>query len=200
MRELREINNVYRDNHNFNNNDLIIIQGCSESGKNLRILIDSGSQADLISEKTALALNKEINMSNIRLVTAQGSELKVCGQVNLNLDIVGQNYEIKPQIVKDLSPNYDLILGMTFLNNNVTCLKTQPGFTPVFCIGSQEIPIMSNTNKKGITILNISNLNPGIVDFAKIAATTVIQPRSKGFLKLAIPCNEKLLGNNLVHF
>ena len=89
---------------------------------------------------------------------------------------------------------------MNFLNSNITCLKTHPGFTPVFCINNQEIPIVSNTNKQGITILNISNLNPGIIDFAKIASTTFIQPRSKGFLIVAIPCNEKLLGNNLVHF
>ena len=89
INKFREINNVSGDNRNSKKNDLVIIEGCSEGGKNLRILIDSGSQANLISEKTVLALNKKVNKSDIRLVTAQGAEFTVCGQANLNLDIVG---------------------------------------------------------------------------------------------------------------
>ena len=33
VRRFREINNVYVDKHTPNNNDLVIIEGCSESGK-----------------------------------------------------------------------------------------------------------------------------------------------------------------------
>ena len=58
-------------------NDLIIVQGCVESGKSLRILIDFASQAELISESIARELNKNIVNSDMKLATAQGANLLV---------------------------------------------------------------------------------------------------------------------------
>ena len=85
-RKSKSINNV----HNINsttNNDLIIVEGCSEGGKQLRVLIDHGSQAELISKSAAQELRKTIVSSDMKLATAQGASLKISGQVNLDLYI-----------------------------------------------------------------------------------------------------------------
>ena len=49
VRRARQVNNV-RSNNSIPDNDLVIIKGCLENGKSLRILIDSASQAELITE------------------------------------------------------------------------------------------------------------------------------------------------------
>ena len=82
MRRFRQVNNV-RKIHNIPDNDLIIIKGCLENGKSLRILIDSASQAELISESAATELNKTIERSNMMLATAQGENMEIKGQVDL---------------------------------------------------------------------------------------------------------------------
>ena len=46
FQRFRSVNNV-RAGKTCANNDLVIIEGCLESNKKLKILIDSGSQADL---------------------------------------------------------------------------------------------------------------------------------------------------------
>ena len=53
-------------------NDLIIIEGCLESNRKLKILIDNGSQAELISKDIALELGKTIRYSNTKLATGRG--------------------------------------------------------------------------------------------------------------------------------
>ena len=194
----RSINNV-RDAKNADN-DLVIIQGCLESGRKLKILIDNGSQAELISRKTALELGKSIRHSNSRLVSAQGSDMQVIGEVDLNLSIAGHNTSVTVQVVENLSTKYDVILGLSWLNQNNTSFVTQPGRTPIFKIDSTEIPIITNINRDGLKTVNVSNLSNSIIDFAKCASNLKIAPRSVGFLKLGIPYNEKLLGQNMIYF
>ena len=48
FQRFRSVNNV-RSDKTCVNNDLVIIEGCLESNKKLKILIDSGSQADLVN-------------------------------------------------------------------------------------------------------------------------------------------------------
>ena len=84
----RSVNNVKTDNTNVNN-DLVIIEGCLESNRVLKILIDTGSQAELISKDIALELGKKIRPSNISLAAAQGSDFQVVVEVDLTLNIAG---------------------------------------------------------------------------------------------------------------
>ena len=44
----RNVHNINSENKEIDNN-LIIVEGCVESDKNLKILIDNGSQANLIA-------------------------------------------------------------------------------------------------------------------------------------------------------
>ena len=141
VRRARQVNNV-RKIHNIPDNDLIIIKGCLENGKSLRILIDSASQAELISESAAIELNKTIERSNRMLATAHGADMEIKGQVELNLQIAGHKFDVTTQVVSQLSQNYDIILGIDSLNSHYTSLRTKPGFTPIFCIDNTEIPII----------------------------------------------------------
>ena len=199
IRKIKNINNINLHSR-VPDNDLVIIEGCTENGKSLRILVDNGSQAELISESAARDLNKNIIKSNTTLTTAQGAGMNILGQVDLNLKIAEHEFNFPAQVVSQLSPLYDIIVGMAFLNDNTTCLKTRPGHTPKFCIGDTEIPILSDKRRSGMTILNIRNLESDAVDFAKSASTIFIKPRSKGCIKLAIPANEKLHNDKLIYF
>ena len=70
------------------------------------------------------------------------------------------------------------------MNSHVTSLKTRPGHTPMFCIDNREIPILQEKKSYGRTVVNVSNITPDVVDFARSAAEIYIKPRSKGFIQL----------------
>ena len=128
--------------------------------------------------------------------------MQVVGEVDLNLTIAGHNTNVTAQVVEELSPKYDVILGHGWLNKHQTEFITHPGRTPVFKIDNTEIPIVKEAiSCKGVTTVNLSNISEHTVDFAKCAKDLVIPPRIVGFVKLKIPYKEKLLGNNkLIHF
>ena len=71
IRRARQVNNV-RINNRIPDNDLVIMEGCLEGGKPLRILIDSARQAELIPEQVAKELNKNITESSMMLATVEG--------------------------------------------------------------------------------------------------------------------------------
>ena len=197
----------FRRVHNINakskdtNNDLIIIEGCVESDKNLRILIDNGSQVNIIANQVAIELGKNIRESNTKLSTVS-SEMTVMGEVDLNISIAGHSSSLVAQVVNELSPKYDVILGMPWLNDQKTKFETCPGQTPIFKIGCSEIPIIREAiSNKEFTSINVTNLSNNTIDFAKCANNLKVLPRSVGFLKLKIPYNSKLLDTNqLIHF
>ena len=177
------------------------MEGCVESDKNLKILIDNGSQANLIAKQVALELGKTIRSSNTQLATVV-SEMSVLGEVDLNLSIAGHNMNVVAQVVDKLSPKYDVILGIGWLNEHHTDFITCPGRTPIFRIDNVDIPIVREAIvHKGFKTVNVSDLSSNTIDFAKCANNIKIKPRSVGFIKLKIPYNEKLLNTNqLIHF
>ena len=178
----RSLNNI-RTNEKDIDINLIIIEGCLESNRKLKILIDNGSQAELISKQIALELEKTIRKSNTKLATAT-AEMQVVGEVDLNLTIAGHNTSVTAQVVENLSPKYHVILGLGWLNEHRTAFITQPGRTPVFKIDDTEIPIVKEAiSCKGLTTVNITNLSENTVDFAKCATDLKILPRSVGFVK-----------------
>ena len=160
------------------------MEGCVESDKNLKILIDNGSQANLIAKQVALELGKTIRSSNTQLATVV-SEMSVLGEVDLNLSIAGHNMNVVAQVVDKLSPKYDVILGIGWLNEHQTDFITCPGRTPIFKIDNVDIPIVRKAiSNKGLTTANVSNLSSNTIDFAKCANNIKIKPRSVGFNKL----------------
>ena len=144
MRKSRQVNIKYV-NHNPDNK-LIIIKGVLENGRSLKILVDSASQAELISESVAMELNKSMENSDMELKTAQGAKIEILGQVKLNLQIAGHDFDVTTQVVPALSEDYDCIFGIGFMNSHETSLKTKPGYTPMFCIDGMEIPILQEKN------------------------------------------------------
>ena len=135
----RGVNNI-KTCEKVSNNNLVIIGG-EVAGRQLNILIDNGSQAELISKQTALDLGLKIRDSDIHLATPS-SELKVLGKVNFNLTIAGYNTNVTAQVVEGLSTKYDVILGLGWLNTYKTEFITEPGKTPVFKFDNTEIPII----------------------------------------------------------
>ena len=96
----RGVNNIKTYEKEIDNN-LVIIGGVM-SGRKLKNLIDNGSQAELISKQTALELGKTIRKSNTKLATAT-SEIRVLGEVDINLTIAGHNTNVTAQVVEGLS-------------------------------------------------------------------------------------------------
>ena len=70
---------------------------------NLRVLIDPASQAEIISHNAVEKMNNCIERTETKLVSAEGSELKVLGQTDLCLNIAGSDYNLKAQVVQSLS-------------------------------------------------------------------------------------------------
>ena len=62
------------------NNDLIIIRGITEGEIELRVLIDPASQAEVVSQRVVAQMEKSINPTSTKLVSAQGTPLSVLGQ------------------------------------------------------------------------------------------------------------------------
>ena len=85
----------------------------------MRILIDNGSQVNIIAKQVAIELGKNIRDSNTKLSTVS-SEMAVRGEVDLNLSIAGHSSSLVAQVVDDLSLKYDVILGMGWLNDHWT--------------------------------------------------------------------------------
>ena len=55
FKRFRSVNNIRSSNKSVNT-DLVIVEGCLASGMKLKVLIDNGSQANLVSKDTALKL------------------------------------------------------------------------------------------------------------------------------------------------
>ena len=198
FKRFRSINNIRSSNKSVNT-DLVIVEGCLASGMKIKVLIDNGSQANLVSKDTALKLGKSISPSSIRLAAAQGTDMEVIGETDLELSIGNHEKIVKAQVVDNLSEKYQVILGLAWLNNNNTSFVTSVGRTPIFKINDVEIPIIRNM-KDGFTTIDVSNISDNTVDFVKCPSDIKIEPRSVGFIKLKIPYNEKLLGNNMIYF
>ena len=80
----------------------LVIIGGEVADRQLNILIDNGSQVNLIAKQTALDLGLKISDSDIHLATPS-SELKVLGKVNFSLTIAGYNTNVTAQVVEGLS-------------------------------------------------------------------------------------------------
>ena len=84
------------------NNNLIIIRGITEGENELKVLIDPASQAEVVSQRVITQLEKNINPTNTKLVSAQGKPLEVLGQAEMCLNIAGSDYKFENLMHKSL--------------------------------------------------------------------------------------------------
>ena len=123
------------------NSNLILINGVSDGIHDLRIVIDTASQVELISSEAVQRLGKDVNKSQQRLISAQGQSMTVVGETELCLNIGQNTYSFKAVVTPKLCGDYDVILGIGFLNKFSTTLVTEPGKSPKFSIDGQTIPL-----------------------------------------------------------
>ena len=76
--------------------DLVIIKcHAGTNRKPLRVLIDSGAQANVMSLKAVKNLQLELRASDIKLVSAQKEKLDVEGETEMDLIIANNQYNVK---------------------------------------------------------------------------------------------------------
>ena len=95
----RSVNNV-RNCKKTVNTDLVIVEGCLEGGRKLKILVDTGSQAELISKETAV-----LNYGNLFYTHdsyfKESINQKVLLQMAMNIgNFIGREY-VMEEIVQE---------------------------------------------------------------------------------------------------
>ena len=180
--------------------DLVIIKcHAGTNRKPLRVLIDSGAQANVMSLKAVKNLQLELRASDIKLVSAQKEKLDVEGETEMDLIIANNQYNVKVVATPVLMEGIDIILGMSFLNEHETQLLTTPGQSPKFCIDSQCIPMVKENKCHGVSIYTIKTIrDEDITELVRSSKAVTLPPRSAGQLKLKVPYNEILLRNKVL--
>ena len=159
------------------NSVLINLQGIQH-----RCLLDSGSDKSLIHERVFNSLQKKelLKRNKISLQSANGSEVKVLGETNLNFKIGGIKIEQKFTIVSNLNRN--IILGSDFLEDNDT--RIYYDLKQIRIKGCHYIPFERD--------LFVSSI-------ARMSKTTVMKPHTtylvKAQLKISHPFNPKSMYN-----
>ena len=181
------------------NSNLILIQGVSDGLHDLRILIDTASQCELISSEAVQRLGKDVTKSQQKLVSAQGRSMAVVGETELSLNIGQDTYPVKAVVTPRLCGDYDVILGITFLNTFKTTLVTTPGKSPKFSIDGNTIPLLRQKPHKNMSVFTLRSVPQDSVEFVRSAHYQKIEPRCMGFIKLSVPVNVELQ-NKKIHF
>ena len=150
------ISNIQNGSSSSKNSDLVILKSLAgERRQPLRVLIDSGAQANIITQKAAQKLNIKLTYSDAKLVSAQKELLEVVGESEVDLFLGNNKYTVTVVVTPVLMDAADVILGMGFLNTHKTQLLTTPGKSPKFCIDAQSIPIVKEKDFRGINIFSI---------------------------------------------
>ena len=101
FKRFRTINNIRCSNKSVNT-DLVIVEGCLAGDMKIKVLIDNGSQANLVSKHTAQSLGKTLKPSTVRLAAAQGTDMQVMGEIDLDLSIGNYKKVVNAQVVEKL--------------------------------------------------------------------------------------------------
>lgn len=87
--------------------------------QDLSVVVDSGAAVTLIAERTwrgSQWSKKTLMVTNTRLHTASGEQLKVVGVAKVDVILGGKSVEIKAIVVADLAPA--MLLGVDFLDQS----------------------------------------------------------------------------------
>ena len=175
-------------------NQLVVLNSyVGKQMKTLRVLIDSGAQENVITEKAAHRLgDSNLRPSKVKMVSAQGEDLPVLGQLNISLRFGNKQYTAETVCTPELIEGVDVILGMKFLNKHETSLTTQPGVSPKFTIDGKVIPIVRDQEKRishRYSVFSLKHTEEDIVEWVKTTKDIIIPPRCIGTLKVKIPFN-----------
>ena len=181
------------------NSNLIIIHGFTSAGLNIKVLIDSGAEANVLSEKIFKKMNQPKVNTDFSLSTAQGDALPVLGSINMNLSLGDEIFEIETLITPILHNNFDLILGLPFLTENKTQICTTPNQTPKFYINNKVIPLIKETKNQKINIFTIKQEALGCQEIVSTTRKLKLPARTTGCIRISIPPNQQLL-NRLIFF
>ena len=143
IRNSYTVNAIDKRNSVSRNTELVLIKGLSDGIHPLTILIDSASQAEVISQGAVDRLGKVVKPIDTCLISAQGNELEVTGQTTFDLSIGESIYSFEAIVTPTLTGPYDIILGIAFLNKYRTVLATTPGYSPKFTIDDKTIPLLT---------------------------------------------------------
>ena len=181
------------------NSNLIIIHGFTSAGLNIKVLIDSGAEANVLSEKIYKQMNQPKVNTDFSLSTAQGDALPVLGSINMNLSLGDEIFEVKTLITPILHNNFDLILGLPFLTENKTQICTTPNQTPKFYINDKVIPLIKENKNQKINIFTIKQEGLGCQEIVSTTQKLKIPARTTGCIRISVPPNQQLL-NRLIFF
>lgn len=182
-----------------NNSNLIIVKGFTSGGQNLRVLIDSGAEANVVSREVFKKMNQPKVHTDYSLSTAQGERLEILGLVNMELSLGDEIYTVETLITPLLHNNFDLILGLPFLTKNETQISTNPHKTPKFCINKKVIPLIQESKNNKINIFTIVQEAEGCQEIVSTTRKLKLPSRTAGCIRISIPPNQQLL-NRLVFF
>ena len=123
----------------------------------------------------------------------------MAGEVSFEVCFGQRVYLVNAIVTPTLASHTDLILGLTFLNENHTSIQTTPGQSPKFCIDGQNIPVIRQKDVKGIAVYSIQDIGEdNILEFAKVSKYQVLKGKQEGYLKVRIPYNTALLKENVL--
>lgn len=171
--------------------DLIIVQCYAGSSMAfMKVLIDSGSQTSTITEGALqrTAEKKKMRSTNVRMVSAQGSNFEVKGRVELELQFGKKDYVCDLVVTPVLLPEVDIILGNDFFSKFHTKLFTYPDKEPLFILENQIIPLIkSEIHNSDFQVFNIAQVEEEVIGVARTFHTKSIAPWEEGFLRIRLP-------------
>ena len=184
--------------------ELIIVQCYAGSSLTfMKVLIDSGSQTSTITEGalSRTCEQKKLRPTNIKMVSAQGSDFQVKGRVELELQFGKKDYLCDLVVTPVLLPEVDIILGNDFFSKYHTKLFTYPHKEPLFILENQIIPLIkTNTAITEFQVFNIAQIEDEVIGKAKTFHTKLIAPWQEGFLRVKLPNNIKKLKDRKLLF
>ena len=171
--------------------DLIIVQCYAGSSMAfMKVLIDSGSQTSTITESALKRTSelKKVRPTNIKMVSAQGSDFEIKGRIELELQFGKKDYICDLVVTPVLLPEVDIILGNDFFSKYHTKLFTYPHKEPLFILENQIIPLIkTNTAHSDLQVYNIAQIEDEILGAARTFHTKSIAPWQEGFLRVRLP-------------
>ena len=176
--------------------NLVIVKTAAENGQQIKVLIDSAAQTEVLCQSTAERLGLKVRPSVAQINSAQGNEIEVVGECKFNLYFGKKLYEVRALVTPQLVAKCDVILGISFLNKHNTSLITRPGESPKFLIDNFHIPVIKERKEHGLSVFSI-NHTENIVEWAKASKHVILPPRNIGYLKVRIPFNQYLLNHDV---
>ena len=115
----------------------------------MTFLVDSGTSCSMMDVSVFESISKihpmELSPVTERFVLADGSDLAVIGEVDVELQI-GEQLLLVTMIVAELGEDYSAILGLNFMEEQDVILRVSHG---KMMIGNETVPLHRENAGKG---------------------------------------------------